>query len=292
MKIEKYIDKAYRKYKKRRSYKNRKELVDDFFNNDPKALDILSRNERFRNAYTGKRCFVLGNGPSLKEIDLAILRNEYTFTVNQIARRDDFPQLHTNFHFWADPAFFRIDPEKPEDLELLDTMKSVDTEDNHPFVFFPYNQIDFAEKFNLIKNLNLFYFVSDVQIPLEETDYTHMVPSFDTVVQWCITMAIYMGFSEIYLLGCDNTSIINNIYSAADQKAEEYGYTVSENEQKRMKSLLSYHSLYDYVYSYLRVLSDYKKLNDFCEKNNISLINCTTNSAIDSIPKKDLACII
>lgn len=63
------------------------------------------------------------------------LRNEYTFTVNQIARRDDFPQLHTNFHFWADPAFFRIDPEKPEDLELLDTMKSVDTEDNHPFVF-------------------------------------------------------------------------------------------------------------------------------------------------------------
>ena len=40
--------------------------------------------EGFRDRYAGKRCFIIGNGPSLREMDLSALRDEYTFGLNRI----------------------------------------------------------------------------------------------------------------------------------------------------------------------------------------------------------------
>ncbi len=39
----------------------------------------------FRDKYKGKRVFVIGNGPSLRDTPLNLLRNEYTFAMNRIA---------------------------------------------------------------------------------------------------------------------------------------------------------------------------------------------------------------
>src|ERR1044072_5448632 len=41
--------------------------------------ELLKRNEVFRNRHKGQRCFVLGNGPSLRNQDLTPLANEITF---------------------------------------------------------------------------------------------------------------------------------------------------------------------------------------------------------------------
>jgi hypothetical protein len=38
----------------------------------------------FKNIHEGKRCFIIGNGPSLKTEDLEKLKNEYTFAANKI----------------------------------------------------------------------------------------------------------------------------------------------------------------------------------------------------------------
>src|SRR6185295_12690269 len=39
---------------------------------------LLKRNEIFRDRHKGKRCFVIGNGPSLKNQDLSLLADEIT----------------------------------------------------------------------------------------------------------------------------------------------------------------------------------------------------------------------
>ena len=38
----------------------------------------------YENIHTGKRCFIIGNGPSLRQTDLNKLRGEYTFGLNRI----------------------------------------------------------------------------------------------------------------------------------------------------------------------------------------------------------------
>jgi len=38
----------------------------------------------YQNAHRGQRCFIIGNGPSLKQTDLSLLRDEFTFGMNRI----------------------------------------------------------------------------------------------------------------------------------------------------------------------------------------------------------------
>ncbi len=47
-----------------------------------KNKKLLNKNKKFKNIHKGNRCFILGNGLSLKQQDLTLLKNEYVFTVN------------------------------------------------------------------------------------------------------------------------------------------------------------------------------------------------------------------
>ena len=50
----------------------------------PGGLRNKHRLERLRDRYRGKRCFVMGNGPSLRKTDVTLLRNEVTIASNGI----------------------------------------------------------------------------------------------------------------------------------------------------------------------------------------------------------------
>jgi len=39
---------------------------------------------KLKNSHKGQRCFIIGNGPSLKKMDLSVLRDEVTFGLNRI----------------------------------------------------------------------------------------------------------------------------------------------------------------------------------------------------------------
>jgi hypothetical protein len=57
----------------------------------PLRRKSIAQLARFKNIHRGKRCFIIGNGPSLKNTDLTLLKNEYTFGVNRIYLM--FPEL-------------------------------------------------------------------------------------------------------------------------------------------------------------------------------------------------------
>jgi hypothetical protein len=50
----------------------------------PWRRESIQRLKEYQNKFAGKRCFVIGNGPSLKQTDLSLLKNEYTFGMNRI----------------------------------------------------------------------------------------------------------------------------------------------------------------------------------------------------------------
>ena len=257
---------------------------------------LLKENEKYKGKHKGERCFILGNGPSLKTDDLKELENEFVFSVNQIARHPDFEYIKPTYHFWADPNFFEIDENKSEDLELLEVMKRVNTKDNSPICFFPVQQNSFVEEFKLSDDLKISYFYTGLYFFDgfdSKIDYTKVVPGFGTVVQWCITMAIYMGFSEIYLLGCDNTGIVTTIKSALKTNDDnDYVYEVTENEKKRLEALLNKNSLEDYLREYMNTFVGYRNLFYYCKKRNIKLVNCSSITVIDSIPRDSLTNVL
>lgn len=265
------------------------------FRKQSEVARIVLQNRIFKNIHSGQRCFIIGNGPSLKNEQLSLLEYEYVFTVNQAARIKDFVKIKPTYHFWADPTFFQ-DKASIEYEELISIMKSVNTKDNKPICFFPADQYGFIKKHGIDKELDFRLFKSGIifyDSYNKSIDYTRFVPGFGTVVQWCITMAIYMGFKEIYLLGCDNTGLMCTFNSALKMNNDNfYGYEISENEQKRMEQLLSINLLEAYVQSYLRTLKDYRKLYSYCTSLGIKLVNCSSETVIDSIPRKPLHVVI
>lgn len=57
----------------------------------PRWWQSLAELESYRNAHHGERCFIIGNGPSLRQTDLSKLRGEFTFGLNRIYLL--FPEL-------------------------------------------------------------------------------------------------------------------------------------------------------------------------------------------------------
>jgi len=51
-----------------------------------------------KSKHRGERCFIIGNGPSLNNTDLSLLRNETTFGLNRIYLLFDKMGFHTTYH--------------------------------------------------------------------------------------------------------------------------------------------------------------------------------------------------
>lgn len=49
----------------------------------PKSRQSIARLREMRGRYSGRRCFIIGNGPSLQQMDLRPLRGELTFGLNR-----------------------------------------------------------------------------------------------------------------------------------------------------------------------------------------------------------------
>jgi hypothetical protein len=51
---------------------------------DPRWAESRRRLKAYRDSHQGERCFIIGNGPSLRQTDLANLKGEFTFGLNRI----------------------------------------------------------------------------------------------------------------------------------------------------------------------------------------------------------------
>lgn len=244
---------------------------------------LVKPNIKYKDIHKGKRCFIIGNGPSLKKVDLASLKDEITFTVNESPRIADFPKLHTNYHVWTDENFFNADFSTPEGKELMDVMKSVNTPDNHPVVFYKTSARKMIKKYHLDKELNISYIMEGFSLrdPNLDLPIDRPISRFDTCVQYMIVAAVYMGFSEIYLLGCDCTMILTDIYARINAGADkmEYAYDCSSTTVKRIKDEYKNPIDVDLMW-FSHIFGAYRLLDQYCKKRGVRLCNATQGSLL------------
>ena len=163
----------------------------------------------------GEKCFVIGNGPSLTAEDLNRIQDSGipSFAMNRVFKF--FPQTK-----WR-PTYYLS-----EDILLLkDTIPDVEAIPSE-ITFIPVN-LHWYENID-VKNAR--YFWMDYGSELKETfglslDCAHAVRCRGTVTTTCIQFALYMGFTEIYLLGIDHNyskSIDMNGNVVEDRSVRDY----------------------------------------------------------------------
>lgn len=152
-----------------------------------------------KNKFKGKRCFIIGNGPSLNKIDLSLLKDEYTFGVNSIflKEKDGFK-----------PTFYVV-----EDSHVMrDNQKEINAlEVEYKFIPTTYHKMITNSNNVITYNMNEgFYqpYSPNNEYPRFSNDASIQLFCGQSVTIINLQLAYYMGFSEVYLIGMDFSYVI------------------------------------------------------------------------------------
>ncbi len=145
-----------------------------------------------RNRHYGKRCFIIGNGPSLRTEDLERLRPEYSFGSNKIF-------LGYNETTWR-PTFYSV-----EDYLVARQNRKAIRSLTGSLKFFPF----YCDSFFLPVRDAIYYRLTFLQegdpaYPWFGDDAVKRGFCFGyTVIYSQMQLAWHMGFRQLYLLGTD-----------------------------------------------------------------------------------------
>lgn len=218
----------------------------------------------YKNRYQGRRCFLIGNGPSLKAEDLTALHQagEITFAFNRIYNIfDDTP--------WR-PTFYVSQDEK-----MLAGCADIVSEMSGSTKFIPI-QLHWWHNID-IKNAHYFNIVNQaVDDPLKfkfSDDIAHCIFNSSTVMYTAAQLAAYMGFSEIYLIGVDHHFHIsrnNQGEIVVDDSVKDY-FSDKYNEDKANLYIPN---------TELSTLT-YYAMKDQCESRGIKVFNATRGGKLE-----------
>ena len=140
--------------------------------------------EQFKNRHAGRRCVIIGNGPSLKNTDLSLLRSEFTFGLNRIYLMFEELGFETTFHVVVNQL---VVEQCADDFRKIEAPLFTTTP-NRRF-------LDGAEETAYLNKLVGPRFSGDISRGIWEGA---------TVTYVAMQVAYYMGFSEVVLVGVDH----------------------------------------------------------------------------------------
>lgn len=162
---------------------------------------IISDNERaikaLQNKHKGQRCFIIGNGPSLNDLDLTKLKDEFTFGVNGIYLNEE--------KMGFAPTYYVV-----EDYLVAEDRCSEINAYNKPIHKFFGNYLNYCiepDDKTLWMNIRADYSEYN-DFPHFSTDALRQLWVGGTVSYISMQLAYYMGFDEVYLIGFDHSYAI------------------------------------------------------------------------------------
>lgn len=243
---------------------------------------LLDRNEIFRDRHKGRRCFVLGNGPSLNQQDLSLLRDEITLVTNNFYRHPVLRETwQPGYYFLSDPLYF-----DGTTVGLEEFSKMTHAISSAPF-FVPHYARSFVDATSALPADRTYYMATcgGTEEKWQETpDLTKTIPGAQSVVQLAIMVAMYMGCSPIYLLGLDHDWL-----SHGGQHLDFYSEAKAENQPQGNLPGWTYRSMMEAM---LTMWNVYEMLARIARHEGIQIINSTRGGFLDVFERQSYESIV
>lgn len=218
--------------------------------------------QRLKNLYLGKRCFIVATGPSLLKSDLELLKDEICLSMNSICKLYDKTSWRPTFYGIQDRLVFnklKDVAEKYVDLykayfitDEIFTLSSKDVISRNNIVRFPYNNdYHFYDQ-----QFNKFY------SKFSDNAYGIVYDGY-SITYSLLQIAVYMGFKEIYLLGCDC-----NYQKGSKNHIVESGHVDKYEYQNHDK-----------------MMTGYIEAKKYADAHGIKIINCTRGGMLEVFPR-------
>ncbi len=209
--------------------------------------------------YEGKRCFVVGSGPSLTLEDLNAIKDEYSFAVNALILSLDKTIWRPTFYGVSDKYAYEKFYTQIEAHPEIEVYVSDDV--SRLFVLpewikvFPTNKFDY----NIYRQKNR---MSKVAF---SDDLYAAVYSAYSILFAMMQFAVWMGFKEIYLLGCDCS------YSGGQTHFLTFEHRNTMKFEDGMK-----------------FINVHAKFKEFADAHNVKVVNCTRGGMLEVYPRMHL----
>lgn len=247
-----------------------------------KKFDIKI-NENIKGIFRGKRGIAVGNGPSITKEILKKIKNEYTFATN-------YAYQMVGIEGWKPTAYLLNDTVMIEELikknnNLLSSIFSkyifINQYSllNNDFICED-NEVEILGNRGLIIGENTFFYHTKRYRADEkysaEMDINNALLDLETTMHAMLQIMIYLGFSEIYMVGMDYN--FNSI--------ELKDGSIKENEEN-VKNHSELQKDVSVSYSVYHMTKGFEIINEFAKKNNVKIYNATNNTQLDVFEKVD-----
>lgn len=244
---------------------------------------ILALNAALKCRHANERCFVIGNGPSLAQLDLTTLAGDISIGMNSIACHPDISTWSPTYYCRAEPGAAYNTPAKLESIRSLTEKLSCEG------YFFPFDARTAIEQQDVLPRARTYYFKSIVDLtewPVDThpLDLTDGMPYVGNTAQFAILLAMYLGANPIILLGMDHDFLahrsINRHFYAADAR------DVGGSDDLR-------------IYPYRKMMADtlrewqrYEVILAMARQQGTTILNATRDSFLDVFPPVELDNVI
>lgn len=236
----------------------------------------VNKINKFHNCYKGKRCFIIGNGPSLKAEDLEVIKNEISFATNFIYTIYPYTNWRPTFYITQDTLFANKIFNNPE--TILEMTKSCVAAFTSVWLkAFEFRDNPDLEKLFFYKTK---YTYEENGMPFFSDDVSKQIYLIGTVTYTMLQLAVYMGFSEIYLLGMDNQ------YAVEEKKNGEIVHNDVENYNKYARISVQQlkeerGNVYTDSVSVETINLGFMAARKYAERNGIKIFNATRGGKLE-----------
>lgn len=212
----------------------------------------------YKNIHQGKRCFIVGTGPSLlmKDLDKLSERNEYCISVNGIFKGFARTKWRPDYYIISDPAGvaqWREDIIKMEETECFVADVAYFFHKEYPHIHKWHAQVEMGE--NILPE-----FTED----FSSVSFCGSTITYDGALQ----LAVYMGFTEIYLLGID----------CCQYQSEEKQHFVENYQDEGFKNAKMFKD---------RQMLAYQSAKSYAMRNEIKILNATRGGQLEVFERAD-----
>ncbi|MFN3742381.1 MAG: 6-hydroxymethylpterin diphosphokinase MptE-like protein [Anaerolineales bacterium] len=153
----------------------------------------LQRLSALKDVHRGKRAFLIGNGPSLRQTDLSLLRNEFTFGLNRIYLL--FPELGFTTTYLVSINDLVIEQCRDE-IAALPIPK-----------FLSWRSHRYFEGMRLSREALPTFLYTTYEKPTFARDARFRLWEGATVTYVALQLAFHMGFETVILIGVDHNFV-------------------------------------------------------------------------------------
>lgn len=237
------------------------------------AKQLIAPNKALHGRHQGRRCFIIGNGPSLSTQNLTPLAGEITFAMNSF-------YLHSITAKWS-PTYYNLLDDFLFDGSDLRKQFYRDLRQRVPTSTFlvPLYYANVVREQQLLPLEQVHYVAYRGFFPpdwSDRFDLTGQVPLSWNTVHACLAAAIAMGCTPIYLMGLDHDLL-------AHQGANRHfypGFGGHDNDPKFRKNTtdFSYKSL---MYCMMKMWEHYELILRMALREGIRIYNATNGGFLD-----------